>query len=238
MRETIVHCRGDSDMSDKYTKQILCLANSRKPSGRCVAGKEKSGSWIRPVSTRPGGELSEQERWFENGVDPKVGDIINVPMLGKQKHAFQTENHTIDDGFYWSLHRSATWKEIKDLVDSFSGELWGNDSSSYNGLKDRVSLDVACNIHESLKLIYVTDLLIIVQVEGAAFNNAKRKLRGQFSLNGHLYRLSITDPLIERRYFAGGDGEFPIGAAALCISLGEPYQDFAYKLIAGMILPF
>ena len=67
---------------------------------------------------------------------------------------------------------------------------------------------------------------------------AKRKLRGDFSLNGHRYRLSITDPLLERAYFKGPDGEFEIGEAALSISLGEPYQGFTYKLIAGMILPF
>jgi hypothetical protein len=35
-------------------KRILCLANSRKLSGRCVAGTEivkgRPGTWLRPVS--------------------------------------------------------------------------------------------------------------------------------------------------------------------------------------------
>lgn len=225
-------------MSEKYTKQILCLANSRKPSGRCVAGKEKSGSWIRPVSARPGGELSEQDRWFQNGVDPKVGDVVNVTMLRKQDHPFQTENHVIDDGTYWGFHRRATWKEILALVDPVIGTLWSNESSSFYGANDRLSVPSAVAEVDSLKLIHVHDLVVIVHVEGAEFQNGKRKLRGQFSINGNTYRLSITDPLIERIYFVGKDGEFVIGEAILCISLGEPYQDFTYKLIAGMIQPF
>ena len=33
--------------------KIVCLANSRKISGRCIAGKiMDSGKWIRPVSSR------------------------------------------------------------------------------------------------------------------------------------------------------------------------------------------
>jgi len=35
-------------------KTLVCLANSRKPSGHCIAGKDLSeqaqGNWVRPVS--------------------------------------------------------------------------------------------------------------------------------------------------------------------------------------------
>jgi hypothetical protein len=51
-------------------------------------------------------------------------------------------------------------------------------------------------------------------------------------LNEVNYRLSVTDPTVESEY---ADGAHDIGRAILCISLGEPYEGYAYKLIAGMI---
>ena len=48
-------------MSD--LKRIVCLANSRKLTGRCIAGREWSeeqgiGSWVRLVSARENQEVS------------------------------------------------------------------------------------------------------------------------------------------------------------------------------------
>ena len=66
-----------------YKKTIVCLANSKKMSGRCIAGKEldarsRLGGWVRPVSNRETQEISEDERAYENGKDPKVLDIFKL----------------------------------------------------------------------------------------------------------------------------------------------------------------
>jgi len=183
--------QASSIMPVNYTKTIICLANSRKISGRCVAGKEtrsgKAGAWIRPVSGRPMGELSEEDRRFENGQDTKLLDVIRIPMVEPRPHGFQAENHLIDDGYYWTKEREASWDELKAALDKVSGPLWDNSSSSTYGLNDRVEEATADKLGSSLRLVEVTDLKIVVAVEGAEFGNAKRKVRGRFTLHGTQY---------------------------------------------------
>src|ERR1700742_4747290 len=107
-----------------YVKRIICLANSRKISGRCIAGKEIAGKgfggWIRPVSNRLTGELSEYDRHYENGVDPKLLDVIDIQMTQHAPHGFQTENHVIDERAYWSLVRTCTPTELAGAIDKMA----------------------------------------------------------------------------------------------------------------------
>lgn len=227
-------------MSVAYTKTLICLANSRKTTGRCIAGIEIResglGNWVRPVSSRPSGELSEEDRRFENGKDPKILDVIRVPMKNPSNHEFQNENHTIDDRYYWSLERESNIAEIEPMIIDQNTTPWKQGESSYNGTNDRIRITEIPKIKHSLRLIRVEDLTICIAVEGAEFGNGKRKVRGQFSHSGRPYLLSVTDPIIERQYFAGTNGNFLIGEAVLCLSLGEPYQGYIYKLIAAVIL--
>ena len=94
------------------SKRIACLANSRKLTGRCVAGREikgrKGGKWIRPVSSRPGREVDEYERQYEDGSDPCVLDIIRIPVKEPIPEAWQTENWLLHPEYYWKslLHNS------------------------------------------------------------------------------------------------------------------------------------
>lgn len=45
----------------------------------------------------------------------------------------------------------------------------------------------------------------------------------------------MTDPIVERQYLAQPDGDHAVGEAYLTISIGEPYQDYCYKLVATVI---
>jgi len=76
---------------------IVCLANSRKPHGRCIAGREVLkngyGGWIRPVSARSSAEISLEELRYENGREPQILDVITIPMIAAAPRVHQTENH-------------------------------------------------------------------------------------------------------------------------------------------------
>jgi hypothetical protein len=225
-----------------YFCEIVCLANSRKHSGRCIAGKiidgPQAGEWVRPVSRRPGAEISELERRFKNGSSPALLDILRVPLKTKAPHPYQPENHMIDGKFYWSATGRMDWAGIAKLADEVQGELWANLSSSKFGLNDRVhdghapetTLDFG-----SLKLLHLDNLLISVAAEDQAGSGAKRRVRGAFTCSGLRYRLMVTDPVVESRYLAMEDGKHPVGEALICVSLGESFNGYAYKLIASVL---
>ena len=63
-------------------------------------------------------------------------------------------------------------------------------------------------------------------------------MRGLFSLAGHVYALSITDPVAEKPILLQPDGfSTELQRPILCISLSEKFasQNACYKLIAGVI---
>lgn len=225
-----------------YEKTILCLANSRRPpSGRCIAGKELIrggyGSWIRPISVRPSEEISEEERRYEDGADPAVLDIIKVQMIEPKPKSYQSENHLIDDQYYWEKLRRGSWEDAIDALDQIQGPLWVNSASSWHGLYDKISEGTANDLESSLCLIRPENVEIIVGREGGDFGPPRRRVRARFNLNDFRYNFVVTDPIVERQYFAQPDGIYPIEDAIFCLSLSAPYHGFAFKLVAAMITP-
>ena len=225
-----------------YTKTIVCLANSRKPpSGQCVAGREMIeegfGGWIRPVSDRPTQEISEEERRYEDGTDPKVLDVMAIKMIRLQPQLHQQENHLIDADDYWVKLGAVGWRDLQAAVEDPCGPLWLNGSSSSHGHNDRVPEDRASELSRSLYLVRPDQLALVVAPEGGDFGPRRRRVRARFNLCNHSYCLVVTDPWIERQYLANSDGQSEIDDALLCVSLGEVFHDYAYKLAAAVITP-
>jgi hypothetical protein len=222
-----------------YPKRIVCLANSRKNSGRCVAGIEFSqeshfGGWVRPVSNRPTQEICIEERRYENGEDPKLMDVITIQMIGHVPHAHQQENHLIDADNYWIKEGSIAWNDLNAATEQYNGVLWVDGHHSSNGLNDRIPENCTLTLTNSLTFQEVGDLSITVRPEGPYH---RRKVRAVFSLGQKKYILAVTDPIVETKYLQGADGEYAIGRSRLCISIGEPFQGYCYKLVAGIITP-
>jgi hypothetical protein len=220
---------------------ILCLANSRKPpSGRCIAGKRykngKTTEWVRPISSRASHEVSEDERRYEGGTKAQLLDVIFVPMLHASPSGHQIENFTLDPDYYWRKEGVASWDDVRAAVDPHDSAFWSFSQSTYHGLNDKVAESDVGKVGSSLKLILVKDLRVSVNSEmGYEGNPARRRARAEFNYGEASYRMSITDPEIEERYLVKGNGEYTVGEAALCISLAEVWNGFAFRLVASLI---
>jgi hypothetical protein len=206
--------------------------------GRCLAGWELNagvvGAWIRPVSDRPAEEVSEYERQYQDGSDPRVLDIIQVPLIEARPKDYQQENWLLDPQLYWVKKGTLGWEDLSSLQDR-RGLLWINGYRTSAGQNDRIPLDAAAALKSSLKLIHVRSLELKVFAPGEAFGNTKRRVQARFAFDGVDYWLWVTDPIVERQYLAEPDAEYAVGEAYLTISIGEPYQDYCYKLVATII---
>lgn len=217
------------------TKRIVCLANSRKLRGRCVAGVELSHlGWIRPVSAREHQEVSEYERQYRDGSDPRLLDIIDVPLLEHRPKDCQQENWLLDPEDYWKKVGVFEWKNLDTLAET-GGTLWRNGYSTGKGLNDRIPVDQAAEETSSLKLVHVDRLLLRVFAPGAAFGNPERRVQAQFQFTVNDYTLRVTDPRIEQTCLAKENGHYQLGECYLTISLSEPFKGNCYKLIAAVL---
>jgi hypothetical protein len=216
--------------------RIVCLANSRKVSGRCIAGKEiGTGVWIRPVSARPTSEISEEERRYEDGSSAQVLDIIDIPLARAAAVAYQTENYVIDPHEYWKRLGTMPRESLTPLIDH-PETLWKNGDSTLSGQNDRVRIDNSTSFSGSLYLILPDHLTLHVVSETVANITFRRRVRASFSHRSSRYNLSVTDPLVERAFLAKPDGAYALHSALLCVSLGEVHTDgYAYKLVAAII---
>ncbi|HUX11471.1 MAG TPA: hypothetical protein VMW87_00510 [Spirochaetia bacterium] len=102
-------------------------------------------------------------------------------------------------------------------------------------MNDKIPLSVVGEIKSSLRLIQVDRVTLSVFAPNEAFGNSKRRVQGRFHHGRDEYRLWVTDPIYERKYLARENGDYDVRECFLTISLGEPYNDACYKLIAAII---
>jgi hypothetical protein len=228
------------------SKKIMCLANSRKHAGRCVAGRELSangtaGSWVRPVSERPTHEVSFPERKYQDGTEPEVGDVLYLAVKSAAPHENQTENWVLDNGYYWVKERHAQWEEILAVAENPT-TLWQNGDSTWEGRNDQIRHAIAAGLPTSICMIHVQDLVVHVVITGADFNNPRKRVQARFTHRGVAYWLWVTDAVIEPAYMNREVGQYPLGECCVTVSLSEPHAKnngdvYVYKLVAAIIQP-
>lgn len=219
---------------------IVCLANSRKNSGRCVAGKRTSdNSWFRPISNWAGHAISERDRLYSDGKTAQLLDVIEIPCIEKRPLGHQHENVLIDDEFYWRKKRSASWDDVLGLVDR-GADLWVDGFSAYYNRNNRVPEKLIDEKGGSLRLIELDEMVLHAESKAPDFGNMKQIVRASFNYCGQCYKLDVTDPEFECACLEKGSGEYRIPSVVACISLSELHtnqngETFAYKLVASII---
>ena len=224
------------------TVDFICLANSRKMGGHCVAGIKIDGTgWIRPVSNFADGELATHQCRLPDGAQPLPLDILRVEVTQHRPQAHQPENWLVG-GTPWELigkiNPEQAYTQLQPVLVP-GPELLGNQL-------DRLSQSTIAHGPVAASLAVVEPKKIQWRV--TTNNRGNKRTRCIFTLAGVVYDLAVTDPLIEERAAALSTGADPLAGAGfaagsrvlLCVSLGEPfYGDWVhgdcFKLVAGVM---
>ncbi|MEV0049032.1 hypothetical protein AB0H34_00865 [Saccharopolyspora shandongensis] len=217
------------------TKLLVCLANSRKHRERCIAGIEiGSRKWIRPVSNRPGHGVSELERQYPSKVEPKVLDVISVPLVEARPNDLHRENWLLDSTARWSRIGRIGWRELCDL-EQLPTSLWINGYHTSAGTNDRIPAEQREAVIDSLKLIRVDGVKMEVSPAHPMSNDTRPTVRAQFRHAGSEYAVKVTDPICEEKFRTRGLGKYGLGESFLTVSLSEEFQGNFYKLVAAIV---
>ena len=207
---------------------IVCLANSRKLGGHCVAGKKlEDNKWIRPISQLATGELYHQHIQYRDGSLPKCLDVIAIPVAREEPKFFQPENVLIAEGQWIKVH-VFPFAQLDALCDDPSNFLL------IEGNTDRISERYLQrnNIESSLALIRPQAIWIY---RTSSFTG-KKQVRARFKYSGEVFALVVTGPVIEN-YDLEYNQTYRVESRKLflCVSLGEPFGGKCYKLVAAII---
>ena len=218
------------------TATLVCLANSKKHSGRCLAGKAfhdgTYSEWVRPVTEHPHQELQHPEHCLQSGEDSLILDLLEISFLGPRGDRHQQENWLMDPLVPLKKLGRLSIEHARRIVDT-PASLWGIGSSSANGLNDRIPLNEILKVSTSLYLVEVESFYLKIVEE--TYLVTRKKMAGYFSYQGSDYKLKITDPEFKRKFVDSPVGDYDIGRTLLTISLGENFNGNHYKIIAGII---
>lgn len=223
-----------------YTKRLLCLANSWREGGRCIAGKisegERTGEWIRPVRAAGTEAIVAPHLNYEDGAPVRILDIFDVHLIQPAPAGHQVENHVIEKSSLWRRVRQTTFEECRQFLDSQDRPLWPDAESTFHGINDKVPEATVAQTTDSLRLIQPASATFRVASETQYEGPPQTAVRATFDLAGSRYRLKITDPEASHKFESLGQGEHTVHAPLLCISLSGIFNGFSYRLVAGVIL--
>lgn len=167
---------------------VLCLANSNKMRGSCIAGLRLDGKgWNRPVAPTPHGEVYPAHYILPDGSCPQIFDRLRISFLEPAALAHQPENWLIA-GRPWELVSRGLTAESAALLESHlidGPALFGD--FSHKIPFQRFETEPAPS-----SLCVIRPVNLHWAIEQLPYN--AHKASAQFQLAGTSYRLSVTDP--------------------------------------------
>jgi 4-hydroxy-tetrahydrodipicolinate reductase len=228
------------------TFEIVCLANSRKRAGRCVAGLRTDGAgWLRPVGSNAEGILHSYHYTLPDNTEARLLDVLRIECSRAHPRPHHPEDWVAMPVLWRLVERPITNARLEWLRSQLTRgpHLLGSP-------QDRIRCDALQSrpLAHSLALIAPQDLHWMVKP--GKEKEAEHRVRACFHLDGAEYNLALTDPLWEQRLQHLPPGEYPRHAARLkdtddvwlTVSLSEPFapaegeEEFCFKLAAGVIV--
>jgi hypothetical protein len=220
------------------TKTIICLANSFRPGGSCVAGIEivddQFGPWVRPISHRQDQAISDYEKTYADGSRLAMLDLIEISFDAHQPEHHQTENWLITEGVRWRKVGQALPDQLKGAVRPVNSVLWRPAQSTRNGQNDEVPAFFATRSDSSLTLIQPDQA--VVEVVYNSYGD-KNEVWVDFAWAGTQHKIKLTDPVQFARFNSAAGNRNALDSPYLCISLAHVWaqRGTASKLVAGLI---
>ena len=219
-----------------FVQSMVCFANSRKDGRRCVAGKTWSrtdgGTWVRPVSRDPSRALLPGLLAYQDGAQPRLLDIMQVPLDSALPEGHQQENALTNPGYFWTKSGQVRWADLGQWLD-VPQQLWSVNDQSRGMINNRVP--TALSVQSSLRLIRVPVLHVKLMAAPQSSDPYKHVVVGEFVYHGASYRLHVTDIDIEAQCRAHPSRNLVFTQAVLCVSLGNNFHQHYYKLIASVL---
>lgn len=212
-------------------KLIICMGNSYKNGGRCLAGievkktsngysvvKDNAGSpkWIRPVMANDHHGIPESMVKAFGMLDVLEVDISNEVPVGAHS----------ENVHFCNINKVGRYNgSLLSLCDEGHSLIFGNRGKA-------VSEEVFSTGGYSLMFVKPTDLFI----ESQQNDYGHEKYRIQFTYMGNRYDFPLTDPeyisLLQRGQCECGNRKDEL---YLTLSLGVNFNDWHYKLVAGVV---
>jgi hypothetical protein len=217
-------------------KFFICLANSYKHGGRCIAGIEvvpqSDGSlgivrhddgrprWIRPVSMSANGEipnhLAESFKIFSL---VKLTDVEPCPDNAHTEDVHCTRMEICP------FELSPTKDFLNQLIDTqHQAVFYFRGKSIPTTIIDRLDYSLML-IHPDNACAYCDE------------GRENSKYRMKFTYNGSNYDFPITDPVFLEQFKKSPDSYADLDGVYLVLSLGIAFEGFHYKLVATVLIP-